>query len=82
MIQLGDYVAQMHPKETFPLKKGIVVESSSDSYTVHWTSYNKNFFMEFEGDGFKELNSRYLLTKMSYNRTNYNVDIIALSKAG
>jgi predicted lysophospholipase L1 biosynthesis ABC-type transport system permease subunit len=82
MIQLGDYVAQMHPKETFPLKKGIVVESSSDSYTVHWTSYNKNFFMEFEGDAFEELNSRYLLTKMSYNRTNYNVDIIALSKAG
>ena len=82
MIQLGDYVAQIHPKEAFPLKKGIVVESLSNSYTVHWTSYNKNFFMEFEGDAFEELNSRYLLTKMSYNRTNYNVDIIALSKAG
>jgi hypothetical protein len=38
--------------------------------------------MEFEGEAFEELNSRYLLTKMSYDRTNYNVDIIALSKAG
>jgi len=82
MIQLGDYVAQMHPKETFPLKKGIVVESLSNSYTVHWTSYNKKFFMELEGEAFEELNSRYLLTKMSYNRTSYNVDIVALSKAG
>lgn len=82
MIQLGDYVAQMHPKEPFPLKKGIVVESSSDSYTIQWTSYNKQFFMEFEGEAFEELNSRYLLTKMSYHRTNYNVDIVTLSKAG
>jgi hypothetical protein len=82
MIQLGDYVAQMHPKETFPLKKGIVVESLSNSYTVHWTSYNKKFFMELEGEAFEELNSRYLLTKMSYSRTSYNVDIVALSKAG
>lgn len=82
MIQLGDYVAQMHPKEAFPLKKGIVVESLSHSYTVHWTSYNKKFFMEFEGEAFEELNSRYLLTKMSYDRTNYNVDIVTLSKAG
>ena len=81
-MQIGDYVAQIHPKEAFTLKKGIVVESSSDSYTIQWTSYNKQFFMEFEGEAFEELNSRYLLTKMSYHRTNYNVDIVTLSKAG
>tara|TARA_A100000172_G_scaffold81156_1_gene73419 strand:- start:2631 stop:2894 length:264 start_codon:yes stop_codon:yes gene_type:complete len=82
MIELGDYVAQMHPCETMSLKKGVVVGSCKESFTIQWLSYNKDFWMEFEGEQFKELNDRYLLTKMSYHRTNYNVDIAVLSKAG
>tara|TARA_R110000796_G_scaffold65503_1_gene151285 strand:+ start:6810 stop:7067 length:258 start_codon:yes stop_codon:yes gene_type:complete len=78
---LGDFVAQKHPKESFYLKKGIVVASKEHSFIIQWLSYNKDFFMEFEGPAFEELNSRYLLTKMSYNR-NYRVDIAILSKAG
>ena len=82
MIQLGDFVAQIHPDKTMILKKGIVVESLKDSYVVEWLSFNKVFWMEFRGEVFAELNKRYLLTQMSYHRKNRNADITILSKAG
>jgi hypothetical protein len=82
MIELGDYVAQNHPVDDIFLKKGIVVKSSKAAYEVQWLSYNKDFFLEFKGDAFEELNRRYLLTRMSYARANDQVDIIILSKAG
>tara|TARA_R100000664_G_C2720711_1_gene114300 strand:+ start:213 stop:482 length:270 start_codon:yes stop_codon:yes gene_type:complete len=82
MIKLGDFVGQMHPDQTKILKKGIVVESLKDSYVVHWLSFDKVFWMDFQGEVFAELNKRYLLTKMSYHRKNRKADIIVLSKAG
>jgi hypothetical protein len=82
MIELGDYVAQMHPSLDSTLKKGIVVSCDHRSFTVQWLSYNKDFWMDYTGDVFKELNDRYLLSKMSYNRENENIDIAILSKAG
>jgi len=82
MIELGDYVEQKHPIEASYLKRGIVVQSKNDSFVVQWLSYNKDFFLEFKGDVFEELNRRYLLTKMSYARTNDRTDIVILSKAG
>jgi len=82
MIELGDYVEQKHPINKYFLKRGIVVESNSGSFVVQWLSYNKDFFLEFKGEVFEELNRRYLLTKMSYARTNDQADIVILSKAG
>lgn len=82
MIQLGDFVAQTHPTSEVILKKGIVVESKDESYIIQWLSFNKDFWMEFEGEAFAELNRRYLLNRMSYHRANKEVDIIILSKAG
>jgi len=82
MIELGDYVEQKHPVEQGYLKRGIVVQSKNDSFVVQWLSYNKDFFLEFKGDVFEELNRRYLLTKMSYARTNNQAEIVILSKAG
>lgn len=82
MIELGDYVEQKHPVEQGYLKRGIVVQSKNDSFVVQWLSYNKDFFLEFKGDVFEELNRRYLLTKMSYARANDRTDIVILSKAG
>ena len=55
-IDIGDFVAQKHPKENFFLKTGIVISSKKDSFMIQWLSYNKNFFMEFEGPAFEELN--------------------------
>ena len=82
MIELGDYVEQKHPINKYFLKRGIVVESNSDSFVVQWLSCNKDFFLEFKGDMFEDLNKRYLLTKMSYARTNNKIDIVVLSKVG
>jgi hypothetical protein len=82
MIQLGDFVGQKHPNEDIFLKKGIVVESLKDSYVVQWLTFNKVFWMDFNGEVFAELNKRYLLTQMSYHRKNRNADITILSKAG
>ena len=82
MIELGDYVGQRHPVDKFFLKKGIVVESKSNSFVVQWLSYSKDFFLDFKGEVFEELNNRYLLTKMSYSRANKKVDIVILNKAG
>ena len=81
-MQIGDYVGQVHPSSDMILKKGIVVDIKKDSYEVQWLSFNKEFWMEFEGDAFAELNRRYLLTRMSYSRSNNETDIIILSKAG
>mgnify|MGYP006969428019 FL=1 len=81
-MQIGDYVGQVHPSSDMILKKGIVVDTKKDSYEVQWLSFNKDFWMEFEGEAFAELNRRYLLTRMSYNRSNSETDIIILSKAG
>jgi hypothetical protein len=81
-MQIGDYVGQIHPSSDMILKKGIVVATRKDSYEVQWLSFNKEFWMEFEGEAFAELNRRYLLTRMSYYRSNENADIIILSKAG
>ena len=82
MIQLGDFVAQIHASNGMHLKKGIVVKSYKDSFIVHWLTYNKKFWMESNGEEFAELNRRYLLTQMSYSRYNTEVDILILSKAG
>ena len=82
MIQLGDFVAQIHASNGMHLKKGIVVKSYKDSFIVHWLTYNKKFWMESSGEEFAELSRRYLLTQMSYSRYNTEVDILILSKAG
>ena len=82
MIQLGDFVGQMCPNKTTILKKGIVIQSLTDSYIVQWLTYNKKFWMDFEHPVFEELNRSYLLTKMSIHRKNNEVDIRILSKAG
>ena len=81
-MQIGDYVGQVHPSSDMILKKGIVVDTNRDTYEVQWLSFNKEFWMEFEGEAFAELNKRYLLTRMSYNRSNMQTDIIILSKVG
>lgn len=82
MIELGDYVAQIHPSDGMFLKKGIVVESNEELFMIQWLTYNKKFWMESNGEEFAELNRRYLLTKMSYHRNNNDTDIIVLNKAG
>jgi len=46
MIEIGDYVALMHPVSCKALKKGIVIESKEHDFIVKWTSYDKVYFMD------------------------------------
>ena len=82
MIELGDFVGQMCPSRANIIKKGIVIQSLADSYVVQWLTYDKTFWMEEQHPVFEELNRGYLLTKMSIHRTNSEVDITILNKAG
>ena len=67
----GDLVGIRHPSEKdSAIKTGIVMETSQYNIIVQWTSYNKDFFMEKQGDIFEELNKSYLLTRQSYHRLN------------
>ena len=60
-LKTGDLIAKNHPSIESPIKIGIVISGNSQEFTVKWTSYNKNFFMEKEADIFSELNKAFLL---------------------
>jgi hypothetical protein len=81
MIEIGDYVALMHPVSNKPLKKGIVIKSKDDDFVVKWTSYDKFYFLDPFHKEIEDLNRRYLLTEMSYNRDKFDRSIEILSKA-
>ena len=61
------------------LKVGVIIEQSVDSFSVRWTSYDKDFFMEKEGDIFIELNNLYLLSFQSIDRNNAEASLRLLS---
>ena len=67
-FKTGDLVARYNPSDNMILKTGIVLGSFDETFTVKWTSYNKDFFMEKEGDIFGSLNNLYLLSLQSFNR--------------
>ena len=83
MLELGDLVVKHHPafNENKIIRQGIVTKSSKDTITVHWLSYNKTFFMEFENQEFSTLNKNYLLKEHTYFRSDWNGNIKILSKA-
>ena len=64
----GDLIAKLNPKLTIALKVGIVICDNEEWFSVKWTSFNKKFFMEKEGDIFQELNNTYLLGIDSFQR--------------
>ncbi len=63
-----DLIAKSTPKLKNPLKIGIVIYDNEERFSVKWTSFNKKFFMEKEGDIFQELNNTYLLGIDSFQR--------------
>ena len=67
-FKIGDLIAKKDHNQNLILKVGVVLCSEQDSFIVKWTSYNKEFFMEKEGDMFGELNNMYLLSLQSFKR--------------
>tara|TARA_Y100000593_G_C4309714_1_gene337745 strand:- start:1696 stop:1986 length:291 start_codon:yes stop_codon:yes gene_type:complete len=68
----GDLIAKKHCATQDLLQIGIVIWDDVDCFDIQWTWYNKVFFMEKEGDIFKDLNNTHLLSTVRYLRLHPN----------
>jgi hypothetical protein len=92
-FKTGDLIAKLHPSNGYPLQIGLIIQEDEESFTVKWTSFNKNFFMAKEGDIFQELNNSFLLgtdriwrldrrTNLSLLNSNYrDVQVLKIAAA-
>tara|TARA_R110002020_G_scaffold127615_1_gene286192 strand:+ start:3191 stop:3481 length:291 start_codon:yes stop_codon:yes gene_type:complete len=78
-FHIGDLVASIHPSSSIILKTGLVVNSDKRTFKIKWMSFNHDFFMEKQGDIFKELNNRYLLGTVEINRNNVEPFLVLLN---
>ncbi len=76
-FKTGDLIAKKHPKDNYYLQIGIVINDSKEEFSIKWTWYNKFFFMEKEGDIFREMNNTLLLDTTMYGRV-YNGEYLKL----
>jgi hypothetical protein len=81
MLKTGDLIALLHPAGESYLKTGLIIEDDIEQITIKWITYNKCFFMEKEGDIFKELNNSLLLGITSVRRDNNKVNLSLLSSS-
>ncbi len=77
-FKTGDLVGKKHPTNNQIIQIGIVIKDSVSSFIVQWTSYNKDFFMEKEGDIFKELNNSHLLGPTTVRRGSRHLNLSPL----
>ena len=78
-FKTGDLIAQKHPNIDKPLRIGIVIEHCDDTMMIKCTSFNSDFFMEKEGDIFKELNKTFILDTTQIHRTNMGANLLLLN---
>jgi hypothetical protein len=78
-FKAGDLVAQKVPSIDKPLKIGIVIDDCDQSMMIKWISFNKDFFMEKEGDIFEELNKTFILDTIRIHRTNMGANLLLLN---
>jgi hypothetical protein len=78
-FKTGDLIAKIHPLIDKPLQVGLVINHEKDTFLVKWISFNKVFFMEKEGDIFKELNNSYLLNTVQVYRRNMEANLSLLN---
>jgi hypothetical protein len=78
-FKTGDLIAKIRPFEPRPLQTGIVIDHDNHTFVIKWTSFDKVFFMEKEGDIFKELNNSFLLSTVRINRKNKGLNLSLLS---
>ncbi len=78
-FKTGDLIARKWNSVKKPLQIGIVVCHNKDTFTIKWTSFDKFFFMEKEGDIFAELNKTFLLNTETFYRNERDSDLCMLS---
>ena len=66
-FRTGDLIAKINPSTKENLLVGLVIDDNQETFLIKWIWFDKVFFMEKEGDIFKELNNSYLLnTVLNY----------------
>ena len=78
-FKTGDLIAKIHPLIQKPLQVGLVINHDTDTFLIKWTSFDKDFFMEKEGDIFKELNKTFLLDTVQVHRMNTEANLSLLN---
>ena len=76
-FKTGDLVSKSHPRKDEDLQIGIVIKDDRTTFLIKWLWYNKEFFMEKEGDIFTEINNTLLLDTTMYGRV-YNGEYLKL----
>jgi len=80
-FKTGDLVAKIHPLVQKPLQVGLVISHDTDTFLIKWTSFDKDFFMEKEGDIFIELNKSFLLDTVQVHRNNMEANLSLLNSS-
>ena len=78
-FKTGDLIAKTLPSRKKPLQIGLVVNDDKITFTVKWVSFDKQFFMEKEGDIFQELNTSYHLDVVQFYRNNKEPSLVLLN---
>ena len=80
-FKTGDLVAKKHPIDEKPLQTGLIICHDKESFTIKWTSFDRVFFMEKEGDIFAELNKTFLLGSERFFREKEEVSLYILNSS-
>ncbi len=67
-FKIGDLIAKKIPNNKKPVQIGIVVKDKKSTFEIKWIWYDKDYFMEKEGNIFRELNKEVLLRTQQFNR--------------
>jgi hypothetical protein len=78
-FKVADLVVKKHPQTGKHLQVGIIIKNQKGVLSIKWLWYNKNFFMEKEGDIFKELNNHHLLSTVHLKHEDANTILCRLS---
>ena len=75
----GDLIAKVNPALGEPIQIGIIIEDNKNSFSIKWTSFNKTFFMEKQGEIFQELNNIHLLNIDKFHRSDRGTGLVLLN---
>ena len=75
----GDLIAKVNSALKEPIQIGIIIEDDNDSFSIKWTSFNKTFFMEKQGEIFQELNNMHLLNIDKFHRMDTGAGLVLLN---
>jgi len=78
-FRTGDLIAKINPSTKENLLVGLVIDDNQETFLIKWIWFDKVFFMEKEGDIFKELNKSYLLNTVQVYRRNMEANLSLLN---